>query len=483
MLKLLELVLPCIALVLAAILLVTRGMWPKRAGQTPFCRRCSYNLTGSVSGRCPECGTLLSEKAIIHGTRHPRPRRMVMGVLCAILAVSWWVLFDRLIQTDWHWVWYRCLPSGSLLTRLDTKDRQITQRAWRVLTQRADGAAGNMDLQKQIVAACLRHVGDEGSLAPTEAMRGYLARCYIANQLSEAEAAQFLTGLFKASIWVRPRVVKGDPVPYEEVSAAKNFSSDFRVEVTRGPLYLDGTVIRPGGPANDAGDGCCWPLQDTLACDGVGRHILMRTTEFELLRNAGPLGSRAGTQAALVSYYRTRLTAQTLFEVLDEEPPNYISVVKDDSLKDRILRTINVSHLYERAGQDGLDGAVYVDTYDPPPVNVAFDIVIRVEGNDTVIGSLCVPKAGHAVYNDPCRTSQIREHWLRWTPVGPPFDSCEVVLRSNTQLARLTVDFFEIWEGEIVYGDVHVRLQAENRKAAQKKASEAISAKGARGAR
>ena len=34
-------------------------LWAKRPRKRPgFCGRCGYNLTGNVSGRCPECGTL-----------------------------------------------------------------------------------------------------------------------------------------------------------------------------------------------------------------------------------------------------------------------------------------------------------------------------------------------------------------------------------------------------------------------------------------
>ncbi len=29
----------------------------------PFCRVCSYNLTGNTSGTCPECGTAVAGKA------------------------------------------------------------------------------------------------------------------------------------------------------------------------------------------------------------------------------------------------------------------------------------------------------------------------------------------------------------------------------------------------------------------------------------
>jgi hypothetical protein len=36
--------------------------WLDRRRRLPgHCRRCGYNLTGNVSGRCPECGTRLTE--------------------------------------------------------------------------------------------------------------------------------------------------------------------------------------------------------------------------------------------------------------------------------------------------------------------------------------------------------------------------------------------------------------------------------------
>ncbi len=36
-----------------------------------FCRHCGYNLTGNVSGRCPECGTLAAQ----HGTPAPEEQK------------------------------------------------------------------------------------------------------------------------------------------------------------------------------------------------------------------------------------------------------------------------------------------------------------------------------------------------------------------------------------------------------------------------
>ena len=49
------------ALILGGIVLLVRGLYPRRQGDTPYCRKCHYNLTGTNldadDARCPECGT------------------------------------------------------------------------------------------------------------------------------------------------------------------------------------------------------------------------------------------------------------------------------------------------------------------------------------------------------------------------------------------------------------------------------------------
>jgi hypothetical protein len=50
-----------IPMALCAVVFV--AMRPRRsAGRPPLCRNCNYDLTGNVSGRCPECGTPIGEK-------------------------------------------------------------------------------------------------------------------------------------------------------------------------------------------------------------------------------------------------------------------------------------------------------------------------------------------------------------------------------------------------------------------------------------
>lgn len=58
--------LPFVVLTLPALLLllISRwwGYWRWRPG---LCRRCGYDLTGNVSGRCPECGTTIGRLGLV----------------------------------------------------------------------------------------------------------------------------------------------------------------------------------------------------------------------------------------------------------------------------------------------------------------------------------------------------------------------------------------------------------------------------------
>lgn len=45
------------------ILAATVSLWPRRRHRGSRCAHCSYDLTGNVSGRCPECGEPLHSGA------------------------------------------------------------------------------------------------------------------------------------------------------------------------------------------------------------------------------------------------------------------------------------------------------------------------------------------------------------------------------------------------------------------------------------
>ncbi len=56
-----------------------------REGSDPTCGQCGYNLTGSESNRCPECGTLFIEAGVILGNPSPKKARWVLVSLVVLL--------------------------------------------------------------------------------------------------------------------------------------------------------------------------------------------------------------------------------------------------------------------------------------------------------------------------------------------------------------------------------------------------------------
>ena len=50
----------------------------RRERTDPTCGQCGYNLTGSESNRCPECGTLFIEAGVTLGNPSPKRARRVL---------------------------------------------------------------------------------------------------------------------------------------------------------------------------------------------------------------------------------------------------------------------------------------------------------------------------------------------------------------------------------------------------------------------
>ena len=89
---------------------------------------------------------------------------------------------------------------------------------------------------------------------------------------------------------------------------------------------------------------------------------------------------------------------------------------------------------------------VYVE-FNRPPVNVAFDVSLRVNGREIPLSS-----SGVACGQGKRKTGSARLGQQSM----PDAHTADVILRSSGAVARGTPDIFEIWDGEIVLRDVPI---------------------------
>lgn len=173
-----------ITLVAGAVLVVIGGK-ARRCGDEPRCRRCQYNLAGSASSLCPECGAALTPRTIVQGLGAPHFVLLaVAGVLCPwSIATNWRSCVMDLRTTNW----FQCTPLSWALSsadggsrralaeisrraRLDSVSAAQRQRIWECALRKQKAERGSVleswllllgDLSRQMPAEQLRRMYEQ----------------------------------------------------------------------------------------------------------------------------------------------------------------------------------------------------------------------------------------------------------------------------------------------------------------------------------
>lgn len=137
------------------------GLWPRRRGSTPFCRKCGYNLTGidrqpATPGEqpCPECGLdLRCDDSAVIGKRVRRLHLAVLGLLMALaggLPIGQWGR-SALQRVDW----YTKLPTWWVFDDMRGDDEKVAWRAWSEIESRFSAGALSVGQVSSLIDACL----------------------------------------------------------------------------------------------------------------------------------------------------------------------------------------------------------------------------------------------------------------------------------------------------------------------------------------
>ena len=249
---------------------------------------------------------------------------------------------------------------------------------------------------------------------------------------------------------IRPRVVRGERVPYR--ISMNDRGPSFR----KGLAYLQrvGAISINGestGPSTVGSMGRClitgsgWS-ESSMTFDEPGKHAAEVVIRFEIYRSDCDLSNL--DKDNLLYEHEVTLTAP--FEILDE-PEGYFDLIDDPGLVPELTEALEPTQVKLKPATCG-DKPYQIScriAIDPMPINIAFDVFIRAADKETHVGAISRP-AG------------MSGNWtVEGEYDGPLFKACNVILRTSKPAARDTVDLFEIWNGELIYKNVPVSIDKD----------------------
>ena len=439
------LLIPAAVALVAAAVLVRRGIRGTRRGSAPHCRGCDYPLVGIDSQRCPECGAdLQAPGAVARGERVRRRSLAGLGIAMALagLLLALYAASPAVRSFDS----YTVMPAGWLIDRLSDPSKSASDHAWSVLKRRMQSRELSPKHRERLAELALRNqaAGSGGELLD------WLGDAVLHGKISDAQKDRFFQQAVKLDLRVRPKVVLGDPIPYElrEQCRGPGANQSWEYEIEYGDMSLDGTVVIRGGASG--GRGGLVGLSTSRAwipCDRTGRHTVATSARVRIFHGNGNANAGANDGDAKLMHERTvTLSADT--EVLSAAPADYVTLTDDPSLVPILQASLRASNIQWDPETQTLSGKIEIKS--AAPGGLAFEVIGRAGGKEQKIRNFDHSSPGNvgAFFEAP--------------GVDPAIGGAgriDVVFRSSEAVARRTVDLVKIWKGEVVARDVPVKLK------------------------
>jgi hypothetical protein len=430
-------------LLLVGGILIKRGFWPRRMGNEPYCRACGYLLIGIDSQRCPECGVFLSPLAIVHGQRRRRLGLgwtgvavlvLLIGLLCPYLAGE----FDDIS-------WYEMKPTFWVIHDLRSSSPSDAYRAMLELKRRENGGTLSLKNEQQIIEIALAEQATTNQTQMTTELLSFLEAQCLAGHLTDSQHTRFGQQALILTLRVRPIVVLGNRVPFVISENCRVTGSPFWVRLTgeEGEAQVDSKATRGlgGGSSSAAGLGSGGSIGTSFECSTLGKHWFEQAVHVEL--HTGPFDGNDPRN--LVFQQVCKLSGS--FEIVAQPPAGDFTVIDDPKLHDLIQSKIQPQRLRLGLHNHWLQGQFNIDG---PPANLAFDVIVRVGGQQIDSGIVTCYKGANAM-------SGIGSSLGHLNRTSQP-TTIDIILRSSEKVARQTVDLHDIWKGELVYPNVPVQI-------------------------
>lgn len=423
------------------------GLFPRRRGDTPHCRRCGYNLTGAAARRCTECGAdLTGQKSVVFGERRRRLALIVLGCLLSVVGLGGALLFALRAAAGVNF--YHYAPLGWVVRDMEAGQPAKRAAAVAELQRRWNSSALSQSDCSALVDALLSEQMGPPAPGVSDKAINLLGTMITAGSASEEQTECFLSNLVRLSLRTRATVVAGRGVPFEAVATAVCPDVGFEAVVSVGDVQVDdraalvkasGTFVLSGPNSRSARTG-----EIRLALD-IGRHQAACDAKVEIYSTgaASVVGSAASRTAAPLRAYSVYLTSA--FEIVATEAPDAYSVVSsagiDAAIKSRLsLTDVKIEH----AAADEpprLSMQLQADAGLPEPIAGALEAELD-GGRRIVIGLVRLgPSSSRHSYavSAPCESPVPTQARIRLIP--------------SREAAQLSVDLFRYWGGSIDFGE------------------------------
>lgn len=415
------------------LVLLIVGLRGRRVGDEPRCRKCSYDLTGLDSNRCPECGTTITLRTTVRGMRHRRKPALIIGLMLTTVTTS--------IGGFRTYTWFSNLTYG---------DYPVVALKW--LVRRGDGRARleirMRALQNQLAPQDL-HSLFPFALSNFTSAADYQSRwawyelldiIHAPGVLTDAECRRLYDVCAQLPFRHRPRIRQGEMliVRIDRHIWTFNYPA-FDALITECEMTL-------GDSEPIAFETREWPL-GRRGSYGIGD---MKHVEIKLPPGTYPVVFRAtktfykGEGADRAAAFETEERTESTIELLPAAAPDTLQLVDDPSLAQAFRNALNVRvTLKDRDGR--LQQGVFhidVNVVTRVPMDSVFIVALVGGEKDLLVGleeiraSGAPPQGGLA----HCTFDRLQPG-VEYTPV----------LRPSAKYARLTTDIFRIWNGELRY--------------------------------
>jgi hypothetical protein len=430
--------------VTAGVLLFRRALRGSRVGDVPHCPACDYVLTGlptdAAGARCPECGEALDARPVPRGERKRQPLFAAVGLPPLLLAVPMVVVAS--LEIHWQLNWYGLRRLTTVLADVESPAPAVSDRAWyELFRRRADGVVLTPAQHQRLVEVALARLQLPGR--GTLQIEYWLTEVMLDGKLSPAQREKFFANRAVAALRVRPTAVRGDPVPMEVTYRYAGPGTPWvdLIDPTCDGVPLPGLLAGPVDEVGSVAGATPGVLTRRVMIDPPGRHTIRVTARVSVFRERyTPL------EPTEMPLHQLDLPLTAEVEVLAAAPPDYIRLIKDDALAQRLNAAITADSFWLLTLFNPVADVSGELDVKKVPVNIAFDAFARVDGKLYPMGSIALAKGGSKSFI--VRTD---------APAVTAATEIDVVLRTSERAARQTVDLLEVWDGELVFPGVTVR--------------------------